>query len=135
MKQLGKNIRHFWLGIKNVYAFLKREDNKAGFSKMFQLFKRILKHLRPAKLKGRLRFGTGDPCSTGQALGILAVFYSYYGESVKIIPDFEDKIIEAQILAKGRIRMGTLLIIIIKLILDKDFKTVYHNFNQLKEEF
>lgn len=119
---------------KRAAAFFTRKENRPGFLVLLQSVKKVLKHLGPAKINGRVKFGTGDPCSTGQALGVLSLFYAYYGESVTIIPDFEEKILEAEIWARGRIRLGTLLALALQLWLHKDFKAVVEDFKQLKEE-
>jgi hypothetical protein len=117
-----------------ITDFLKNELNKDGFKLTFGSLKKLLKHILPTKLRSRLVFGTGDPCSTGQALGVMSFFYSVYGDKVQIIPDFENKILEGKHYARGRIRLVTLLIIVIKLILDKRFKRLKNNFQILKEE-
>lgn len=117
-----------------IRAFLQNEINKKGLKNSFLSLRKIFKHIRPRKLTAEVEFGTGDPCSTGQLLGGLAVFYGYYGEAVQIIPNFETAMLEGSILCKGRIRLFTLLIICIKLILNKEFRTMIENFKAFKEE-
>jgi hypothetical protein len=126
----------FTIGEKwnRIKAFLKDDKNKKALSKSFKTVKRILKHIRPTRLKLELEFGTGDPCSTGQALGVFAMFYGYYGKSMQITPNFEDEILKGSIFCIGRIRLFTLLIICIKLILDKNFRNLLKNFKTLKED-
>ena len=124
-------------GIKHkaglIQGFIKNEINKEGFQVTFESLRKMIKHILPTKLKSRIVFGTGDPCSTGQALGVVSVLYSFYGDKVQIIPDFENKIFEGKHYAKGRIRLVTILIIVIKLIVDKRFKRLKNNFQILKE--
>ena len=116
-----------------VLDFIRDELNKKGFQITFVSLKKILKHILPRKLKSRIVFGTGDPCSTGQALGVMSILYSFYGDNIQIVPDFENVIFEGKHYARGRIRLVTLLIIVIKLILDKRFKQLTKNFKILKE--
>lgn len=116
-----------------ILDFMKDELNKEGFQITYSSFKKLLKHILPTKLQSKIVFGTGDPCSTGQALGVMSIVYSYYGDKVRIIPDFENKILEGKHEARGRIRLVTLLMIVIKLILDKRFKQLKNNFQILKE--
>jgi hypothetical protein len=85
-------------------------------------------------VKGEVRLGTGDPCTTGYLLGAISIGYGFYGESIKVIPDFENEVYEGQVFAKGRIRTITLLIICIKLIIDSNFRTLLKKFNKFKEE-
>ncbi len=138
---LLERIRRGWQAmrrIKNkiglVKSFLREEENKTAFRVTFGSLKKLLKHIRPRKLKSKVTFGTGDPCSTGQALGAISILYGYYGENVRITPDFENKVFAGSHYARGRIRIGTLLIIVIKLLIDKNFKQLKRNFIILKEE-
>lgn len=116
-----------------ILEFVRDEYNKEGFSIVFTSLKKLLKHILPTKLRSRLVFGTGDPCSTGQALGVISILYSFYGDKIVVIPDFEKKRFEGEHYARGRIRLVTVLIIVIKLILDKRFKQLKSNFQILKE--
>ncbi len=119
--------------IKIVVDFVKDEINKEGFKTIYGSLKKLLKHLMPTELNLQLLFGTGDPCSTGQALGVLSILYSLYGQHIEITPDFENEVVEGKLDAKGRIRLFTVIMIVIKLICDKKFKRLKNNFNALKE--
>lgn len=124
------NIRH---KVSLVLDFLRNEINKEGFRFTFDSIIKIFKHIKPKKLKSSLIFGTGDPCSTGQILGLFGIVYSFYGNDIKITPDFENKVFEGSHYARGRIRIWTILIIVIKLLLDKRFKELKMNYQLLKE--
>lgn len=125
------------LSIKNkaglILEFINDDTNRKGFRFAYNTLKRILKHILPRKLHSKLIFGTGDPCSTGQVLGIFGMLYGFYGNKLQITPDFENKIFQGSHYARGRIRIWTLLIIVIKLLLDKRFKDLKANFKLLKE--
>lgn len=123
------NIHEKWDKIKVFFS-----NNKAAFSKSFVTIKRMLRHIRPNRFKLDLEFGTGDPSSTGQAMGLLAVFYGYYGKSMRVIPNFEEEILKGSLFCLGRIRLLTLLIICLQLILDKNFRNLLKNFKTLKED-
>lgn len=117
-----------------ILEFLREEHNKSGIKKIFISIRRVLKHIAPKKIQGVVHFGTGDPCSTGQALGAIATCYGFYGDKISIIPNFEDEVLDGELFLKGRIRLVTLLIIAIKLVLDDNFKRLIKNAKQLKEE-
>ena len=119
--------------INLIKEFISEEENRKAFGITWQSLKKLLRHVLPRKLRSRVVFGTGDPCSTGQALGVFSMLYGIYGDSIQITPDFEHKVFEGNHYARGRIRMGTLLIIVIKLLLDKKFKQLKRNFKILKE--
>lgn len=131
IKEFFLNINEKWDKIKD---FFNDEINKLGLSKSLRSLYKVLKHLHPKKLKIEIEIGTGDPCSTGQVVGLLAVFYGYFGENVQIIPNFETSILEGSIFCLGRIRIATLLIICIKLIVNDHFKQLIKNMKAFKEE-
>lgn len=117
-----------------ILDFLKDEQNKLGLKKVWISIRGVLKHIAPKKIQGTVHFGTGDPCTTGQALGAIAVFYGIYGDKISIRPDFEEEVLNGELFLKGRIRLINLLIIAIKLIRDKYFSQLIKNAKQLKEE-
>ncbi|HKL79765.1 MAG TPA: DUF2953 domain-containing protein, partial [Mobilitalea sp.] len=104
------------LGIKHkinlVKEFVSEEINREGLKVALSSIVKLFKHIFPTRLKLRLTFGTGDPCSTGQALGAFSILYGFYGDNISITPDFENKVFEGKHYAKGRIRIGSLLIIV-----------------------
>lgn len=116
-----------------IFSFIRDELNREAFKLTYSSLIKLLKHILPTKLKSRIVFGTGDPCSTGQALGAFGILYSIYGDKIQIIPDFENMRFEGKHDIRGRIRLVTILIIVIKLILDKRFKRLRANMKILKE--
>lgn len=133
-KKTKNNIHRLLEKGKKILSFLREEQNKVGFGVLWNIAKLFLKHIKPTKLKLELQLGTGDPCSTGQVLGLLGVLYGCYGEGVQINPNFEHAILQGTIMVKGRIRLGSLLIIGIKLLLNKEIRTLWKTVQQLKEE-
>ncbi len=118
-----------------VKIFFQDENNKIGLKYGYSNLKGILRHIKPRKVIANIEFGTGDPSSTGQILGVAAVFMGIYGNSVKIIPDFENEVIKGDFYCRGRIQSLILLIIGIKVIRNRNIKTLIKNFQTLKEEF
>lgn len=131
MKEKIVEIKASWLLIK---SFFHNETNLVAIKKTFVSLKKVLRHIRPTKVRIHMEFGTGDPCQTGQALGGIALLYGYYGEAIHVIPNFETEIYKGSLFLKGRIRLFTLLIISIKLLVNKNFKQFIKNVRTLKEE-
>ncbi len=115
-------------------AFIQNEENVNGIKKIFHSIKKLLKHLLPNRIKGQVQFGLNDPCATGQALGVLAMIYPYYGKSLTIEPDFTKQVLQGEVYLKGYIQIFTLCIIAIKLLIDANFRKLIKNFKVLKEE-
>ncbi len=134
LKHLRNIIKGLWDKKNKITTFLKDEINKAGIKLALRQVFMVLKHCAPKKISGYIRYGTGDPCSTGESFAIAALFYGKYGNSLKLVPDFDDEVLEAEVMVRGRIRIFSLLIIGIKLIRDKNFSKLLKNAKQLKEE-
>lgn len=105
-------------------AFFKDEKNQKTFRLLLKQGKALLKHILPGRLRGKARFGFDDPYTTGQVLMYISPFYSLYGKRFQIIPVFEEPVLEGEFWLKGRIRIGTILILGIRVLLDKNFRTL-----------
>lgn len=120
--------------VQDLVDILRSDAGKAFIcivkENVIHLWKQI--HLR--RMRGKVIFGTGDPCSTGELLGVLALFYAWYGNGVQIIPDFEQKRIEGNVSFRGRIRMITLICIAWRIIKNKDGRKLLHEWEKWKEE-
>lgn len=133
-----KNIKEKIVKLKNkiqkFYEFLTLEENKTSFGYIWKLFKKMLKHVSPRKVKGYVRFGMEDPCSTGEILGAAAIFYGKYGKNIRVIPEFEEKCLEAELKLRGHMQLGVLGIHALRVLFSSEFRSLKHNFDQLKED-
>ncbi len=141
-ESVKEKVKNLSLSLSNIYdkynlikRFFQNETNKLGLKYGFERIKGLLKHMGPRKVKAYIEFGTGDPCSTGQLLGVAAAFMGIYKDSVQIIPDFENEVLKGNFYCKGRIRGIILLILGIKVIRNRDIRALIKNFQTLKEEF
>lgn len=96
IKHIVKNIQYY-LKIVQSDTFHRAWEVCSG-----QVFS-LLKSIFPRKILGNLLVGTGDPASTGQILAIYGILYPLLGNHIDIVPDFEQQIIEGDLLVKGRI--------------------------------
>jgi len=138
IKNLGTNVKKqislLWYKKGQVMSFLKDEIQKRAFGKAWGTVKKVLRHVLPQKVKGRVEFGTGNPESTGKALAGLAIFYGKYGKHVTIVPEFMEKRLVGEITFKGRIRFGTLARLGLSLLRDKNVKGFRKNWKNLLKE-
>lgn len=113
-KELAKRIRKY-------IAFL-RDDS---VSDMVCILKDNVIHLwrklKPKKIKGYLHFGTGDPCSTGEILGVLSFLYVAGRGELRIVPEFDEACLEGEIEIRGRITVFTLLWILYKVVFSEEW--------------
>lgn len=124
-------VKLLWYKKEKVSAFLQDELHKKALGTAGQIIKKLLRHVLPGTIKGKLEFGTGDPASTGKALGVLGVLYAWYGKGLTVIPDFYEKRIVAEVFFKGRIRGITVLIQVLRLLRDKQISRLRRNWKKL----
>lgn len=129
--RFGKTLKLLWYKKEKVVAFFEDELHVLALGKAWKEIKKLLCHILPGKIKGQVEFGTGDPESTGKALAVMGIFYGAYGKNVSIMPNFYEKRLLAELTLKGRIRMVTVLIIVLKVIRDKHVKRLKRNWDKL----
>lgn len=114
-----KKTQNFGTQIKD---FIKDEGNKAAFGRIKTEVLYLIKHFKPRKIEGKLLFGTGDPATTGYFLGGFYVIYQALPLKLDITPDFENKVIDGRISAKGHIRSVHAVLTAIRLFGSADFR-------------
>lgn len=118
-RKIYDKIRH----ILKEYEFYKKlfedEQSQALFTHGLKRTGKILRHIRPRKLKANITFGTGSPDTTGYAYGLYGMLSPSLGKDVSVIPDFEERILVGTIHAAGHITIFTLLINVLAVLLDK----------------
>ena len=76
--------------------------------------------IKPKHLEGRIHFGMKDPASTGQVLGVIAMFLVWYDEFLQVEPDFENACFDGNLKGNGKIRLFPIVKLVIKIILNKN---------------
>ena len=133
IRKICDKIKELWKSKEKITDFLTDETHKSAFQRVKQDILILAKRLSPRTLRGYVRFGFDDPYNTGRVLAGLSVLYPFYGDKVDIYPEFEKKVLEGDIYMKGHIRGIHLLIIVLKLILDKDIRKTYQDFKTWKQ--
>lgn len=115
IKSIYDKIKEIITKISDYKDFLTTDEAKTNIKDILKIVFDLLVYILPTKIKGSVKFGMEDPETTGKALGVICMFYGLYGEKVDIIPDFENKVFEADLHFKGRIRLYRVLIAAYKL--------------------
>ena len=100
--------------IDHVEQFLEKPFVQKTFKRVLKIIKRLFGTIKPKKSKGYLRLGLSSAASTGEMLGRLARIYPLYGRWLEIEPDFYHKVIEGNVVLKGRIILGYIARIVLK---------------------
>ena len=108
--------------VKEVKSTYDEYHGEALIRKAFTLLGKVLKHVRPRRLTGYLKFGMDDPAVTGYITGALAVFYPVYRSNFTVEPVFYEKCLSVNCRGSGRIRPIYFIYLGIWLILDKNVR-------------
>lgn len=127
LMRIGSNLQELNEKRKRLMEFLRKEENKRVFRLLKRQFVRFLRHVLPQKLSGKLVFGLGDPYLTGQVLTVVSPFYGFYGRNFALTPvfDAEELVLEGEAKFRGRIRIGTLIWIGLRILIDKDARRLW----------
>lgn len=93
-----RNIRYYT-------ELLKSDLFKETFKKCSAELLKLLKSIAPRKVKGRLRIGMEDPATIGKILGYYGMLYPLIGDHIDIVPDFDQTVLEGNLLIKGKITL------------------------------
>lgn len=99
---------------------LKRDRTKTALGKCKNILIKLLKTILPRKWNAYFHFGMDDPASTAEILGYYWMFIGVFTNHVTCLPDFENKIFEGELKAKGHIRMITFISIGLRVLFDPD---------------
>jgi hypothetical protein len=131
-KKFCDKIKEIWRNLKKISKFIKNEKNKRAFQKIQNEAIYLLKKSYPKKIEGYVKFGMEDPYNTGRILAGISLIYPLVAEHVSIEPDFENKVFEGKLYAKGYVLGITLLCVFLRTFFDKDIRTLYKRLNKKK---
>lgn len=111
-----------------IKKILKDDSCKAALNKIKTELINLLKAIMPYKLYLKAEFSAGSPDKTGMVLGILAMFPIGYRNKWKIRPDFEREeiYIDSEFDIKGHIFLYKILVIAIRVLVDKNCRKLYN---------
>lgn len=113
--------------IKEVRELLSSDAFLGAKTLVLGELKGIMGHVLPRKVKGTISFGLDEPYYTGQILAALSIFYPLYGRQLTLQPYFDRNILEGEIVVAGRMYGVVFLRTAIRLLMNKDIKTLRKN--------
>ena len=115
-------IKNIWENISYYIELLQEEETRQLFSHATFRLGRILKNIRPKKIRGRILFGTGSPDTTGYAYGIYGMISPVLGYKLLVTPDFSRAVLEGDVYIAGHITVFTILWNSLRVLLDKKLR-------------
>ena len=108
--------------ISNIKAMIEDEENQLFVKFMFERIKELFRAIRPRKYNIDLHIGFDDPYIMGKVLMYVSAFYGMSGLDIKLEPEFDKNVKEGTIWLKGHIRLIWILIVVIKVFMNKKFR-------------
>ncbi|MCH5343869.1 MAG: hypothetical protein J1E64_07510 [Acetatifactor sp.] len=112
-------IKDVWENISFYQKLLTEENTRELFKHACFRVGKILKGIRPRKLKADVIFGAASPDTTGYLYGVYCMLSPKLGKDIHVIPDFAQAIFEGRLYAAGHITVIQVLLHGIVLLLDK----------------
>lgn len=114
---------------EKIFKEINDEGNRRAVGFTLGIVKKLLRHILPRKHRIYVKFGTGDPATTGEILGAAYAFGALLGLNLCIEPDFDNKVIECDIPFRGHVSFIRVLIWALKIYLNKDVKGIIQKIN------
>lgn len=105
------------------YTELWQEENtKLAFAACKKELLRIWKDIKPKKFCINVLLGTDDPGTTGQIIGYCAMLYPIHQGNLIVVPDFENKVFEADFSLKGKVTVYVYTIVAYTVLFNKNMR-------------
>ena len=103
-------IKKIWENISYYVNLLQEEETKLLISESLTALGKMLKSIRPRRVRANICFGTGAPDTTGYAYGLCCMVAAAWRPGFWVTPDFEKKVLEGEFDVSGRITIWVLLV-------------------------
>lgn len=120
--------------VQKWMEFIGDERTHAALKLVLKKLGKLLKHIRPKKLRGDVTFGLGDPAGTGTVLAGISALYPLYAGHVVFTPDFDKKELNGSLEMKGRIFLFYVVFTALTVYFNKNVKYVISFIKNSKEE-
>ena len=129
-KAFKDRVKSFSIKKDAIVKFLNADGTLSGAAYILTQGKRLLRMLLPKKIKGWLRFGTGDVYTQGQYLSYLCFLYPLYSGKIEINPEWDEEVFDMDMEFSGRITLFVILMVVLKLLFNKNVKLLRNNYNR-----
>lgn len=131
IENMKRNVEHLRKRKDDFLEFWNLEEHVRARSAIRDELLYLWRKSRPKKIKGQVRIGFDDPSVTGMCVGALSALYAWYPGQVRVIADFEEEVLEGDVLITGRIRLYTAALVLLRVWFNKDIRHMYEHWQQL----
>ncbi|MDD3414289.1 MAG: DUF2953 domain-containing protein [Lachnospiraceae bacterium] len=126
IKYTLKNIYDKIIEIRDNFTFYRDlillERTKQLYTDVLKQVGRLLRHIRPRKVRMHITLGMGDPASTGEAIAAFSIIYPFIGKSITLTPRFDEEILEGDFYFRGYSQVFVLLHVVSKVYFNKELR-------------
>lgn len=127
IQSLALTIRNFCDKINWWKEFLDHPRTREALSFLWKNAKKLIYHVLPTRITGKISFGNEDPAVTGMVLAVLGMTIPFHKNKIEVAPLFDDEnVLEGEIMLKGRIYGIVVLKTAAELYFNKNIKYVIH---------
>lgn len=102
-------IKKIWKNISYYIELLREEETKMLFGHVLFRCRKVLKNIRPRRVRFDVLFGAGSPDTTGYIYGVYCILTGVTGVEARLTPDFERAVFQGEGYIAGHITLWTLI--------------------------
>lgn len=114
-----EKIEYFHKRVQYYYKVLHHKSMKPALDMVKKTLKGLLNHIKPYYLRANIYYGADDPADTAKAVIAYSSIYPFFKKQIRFKANFQEKVFEADFLAKGRIVVFRILFLVIRAYLNK----------------
>ena len=112
-------------------TFIRSEEVTQLLTACKKQIRQILRHLLPTHLKIRGNYGFEDPSLTGKITGFLCALPPRLRKDIRVQPHFQEECLDGEVVLQGRIRLGSLVWPVLKILIKPCTWKVYKKFKAI----
>ncbi|MCR4923617.1 MAG: hypothetical protein K5931_06360 [Lachnospiraceae bacterium] len=130
IKKITQRLKKLLENADYYINFFGKENTREQLNNLLIEGGKLLRHIKPGKMKLILKLGREDSYQLGSLLSLLALVYPIMGESLLVDVSYERDINDYSLFMKGRIRVFTLLLIGYRIYFHKGFRNMLKEFKK-----
>lgn len=117
-------IKKIWKNISYYVELLQEENTRQLVAHARKRAGKILKSIRPKRVRADITFGTGAPDTTGYLYGAYCAASALLGTGFWLTPDFERRVLEGEFDVAGHVTVWVFFVNGLRLLLDRRLRVL-----------
>ncbi len=130
IKEFQKKYRYYSKMVRYYYKVLHYKSMEPAFQMIKKTIIGILKHVRPRKVRVKIRYGADNPADTAKAVAIYSMIYPYYRKQIRLDAEFNESVFEGNLYIKGHFQLAVLAFYAVRAYLNKHVRKMIKLFTR-----